>query len=85
MIAKHFQVVKLELEAALKREQWEEMNELFEECKKYGGPTHYDTLADLVLVIYSCMSKDNVDSKYQSSQYRHQQFAPKVNSCPRSS
>ena len=67
MIAKHFQIVKLELEAALKREQWEELDDLFEQCWKYGGSAYYDTLADLVLVIYSCMSKANVDSKYQSS------------------
>ena len=67
MIAKHFQIVKLELEAALKRGQWEELDELFEECWKYEGTTYYDTLADLVLVIYTCMSKENVDRKHQSS------------------
>ncbi|KAL5459232.1 hypothetical protein PMIN06_002899 [Paraphaeosphaeria minitans] len=66
MIAKHLQVVKLELEASLKREQWDELESLFDECWKYGGPTHYDTLADLVLIMYSSMAKDNVDSKYQT-------------------
>jgi hypothetical protein len=68
MIAKHSQIVKLELEAALKREQWEELDSLFDECWRYGGPTHYDTLADLVLIIYSSMSKDKVDSRYQTSE-----------------
>lgn len=68
MTAKHLQVVKLELEAALKREQWDELDALFDECWKYGGPTHYDTLADLVLIMYSSMAKDKVDSKYQTSE-----------------
>lgn len=68
MIAKHLQVVKLELEAALKQEQWDELEDLFEECWKYGGPTHYDTLADLVLIIYSSMAEDSVDAKYQTSE-----------------
>ncbi|KAF1978032.1 SPO22-domain-containing protein [Bimuria novae-zelandiae CBS 107.79] len=66
MTAKHSQVVKLELESALKQEQWEELDNLFAACWEFGGPTHYDTLADLVLVIYSCMSKHSVDSKYQT-------------------
>ncbi|KAK7183868.1 hypothetical protein PSPO01_10204 [Paraphaeosphaeria sporulosa] len=66
MVAKHLQVVKLELEASLKREQWDDLESLFSECWKYGGPTHYDTLADLVLIIYSSMAKDKVDSKYQT-------------------
>ncbi|KAJ4356283.1 sporulation-specific protein 22 [Didymosphaeria variabile] len=66
MTAKHVQVVKLELEAALKREQWEELDDLFEECWRYGEPQHYDTLADLVLIMYSSLSKDNVDGKYQT-------------------
>ncbi|KAF2447271.1 SPO22-domain-containing protein [Karstenula rhodostoma CBS 690.94] len=66
MIAKHLQVVKLELEATLRREQWDELDSLFYECWKYGGPTHYDTLADLVLIMYSSMAKDNVDRKYQT-------------------
>lgn len=73
MIAKHFQIVKLELEAALKREEWDELNGLFEECWKYGGPDRYGTLADLVLIIFSCMPKENVDSKYQSSRLPHYQ------------
>ncbi|KAL1606688.1 sporulation-specific protein 22 [Paraconiothyrium brasiliense] len=67
IIAKHSQVIKLELEAALKREQWEEMDDLFEECWRYGESQHYDTLADLVLIMYSSMSKDKVDGKYQTS------------------
>ena len=66
MIAKHLQVVKLELEAALKREQWDELDGLFKECWKYGDPAHYDTLADLVLIVYSSMAEDHVDAKYQN-------------------
>jgi hypothetical protein len=69
VITKHFQVVKLELEAALRLEQWDEMNDLFDECWKFKNPEHYETLADLVLVIQSCISKANLDHKYQNSEF----------------
>jgi hypothetical protein len=69
MIAKHYQVVKLELEAALKLEQWDEMDELFGQCFKFENPQHLETLADLVLVTYSCITKANLDGKYQTSNF----------------
>jgi len=59
--------VKLELEAALKREQWDEIHDLFDQCWKFDSPERYDTLADLALVIFSSMSQANIDTKYQSS------------------
>jgi hypothetical protein len=67
IISKHFQIVKLELEAVLKLEKWDELDELFEQCWKYKSPDHYETLADLVLVIHSCLVQVNVDEKYQKS------------------
>ncbi|KAF1852174.1 SPO22-domain-containing protein [Cucurbitaria berberidis CBS 394.84] len=66
IISKHFQVVKLELEAVLKLEKWDELDDLFEQCWKYKSPDHYETLADLVLVIHSCVVKAALDVKYQS-------------------
>ncbi|KAH7090298.1 meiosis protein SPO22/ZIP4 like-domain-containing protein [Paraphoma chrysanthemicola] len=65
IISKHFQIVKLELEAALKLERWDELDDLFDQCWKYKSPDRYETLADLVLVIHSCVVKADVDEKYQ--------------------
>jgi hypothetical protein len=70
IIAKHFQVVKLELEAAMKLEQWDEMDDLFDECWKFKNPEHYETLADLVLIIHSQVVKANLDGQYQNSKWR---------------
>lgn len=67
VISKHFQVIKLELEAALKLEDWDSLDNLFEECWKYKDPQHFETLADLVLVIHSCVVKANIDGRYQTS------------------
>lgn len=71
--AKHLQVIKLELEAALKLEQWDDMDELFDQCWKYNGQGPYETLADLVLIIHSSIVKASLDRKYQSSKY-HSKF-----------
>ncbi|KAH8730487.1 meiosis protein SPO22/ZIP4 like-domain-containing protein [Phaeosphaeriaceae sp. PMI808] len=65
IISKYFQVVKLELEAVLKLERWDELDDLFEQCWKYKTPDHYETLADLVLVIHSCIVQANVGGSYQ--------------------
>ncbi|KAL5114846.1 sporulation-specific protein 22 [Pleosporales sp. CAS-2024a] len=65
IISKHFQIVKLELEAVLKLEKWDELDDLFEQCWKYKTPDHYETLADLVIVIHSCIVQANADEKYQ--------------------
>lgn len=67
VISKHFQIVKLELEAVLKLEKWNEIDGLFEQCWKYKSPDHYETLADLVLVIHSCMMTVDLHEKYRSS------------------
>ncbi|OCK77725.1 SPO22-domain-containing protein [Lepidopterella palustris CBS 459.81] len=66
LIAKHFQVIKFELEAILKLEVWNSMDDLFEECWKYENPHQYETLADLVLVIHSCIVKVDPAGKYQA-------------------
>lgn len=68
MISKHFQVVKLELEAVLKLQKWDQLDELFDQCWKYKSPDHYETLADLVLVIHGCVVQAELDIKYQKSE-----------------
>jgi hypothetical protein len=60
-------VVKLELEAVLKLQKWDEFDELFDQCWKYKSPDRYETLADLVLVIHACIVKAELDKKYQTS------------------
>jgi hypothetical protein len=40
---------------------------LFEQCWKCKSVDRYETLADLVLVIHSCLVQANVDEKYQRS------------------
>ena len=69
IISKHFQVVKLELEAVLKLKKWDDLDDLFEQCWKYKTPDRYETLADLVLVIHSCLVKADAGAKYQSSEW----------------
>ncbi|KAJ5063293.1 meiosis protein SPO22/ZIP4 like-domain-containing protein [Bipolaris maydis] len=65
IISKHFQVVKLELEASLKLRKWDELDELFDQCWVYRNPYHYETLADLTLVIHHCIVQAELDIKYQ--------------------
>jgi F0F1-type ATP synthase alpha subunit len=67
VIAKHLQVIKLELEAVLKLEKWDAFDELFDECWKYKSLKHYETLADLILVIYAGVSKANLEGSYRTS------------------
>ncbi|KAI4944815.1 hypothetical protein J4E91_008503 [Alternaria rosae] len=65
IMSKYFQIVKLELEAVLKLERWDELDDLFDQCWKYKNPDHYETLADLVLVVHGCIVKAGLDVKYQ--------------------
>ena len=60
-------MVKLELEAVLKLQRWDELDELFNQCWKYKYPDHYETLADLVLIIHDCMVKAELDVEYKKS------------------
>ncbi|KAF2199170.1 SPO22-domain-containing protein [Delitschia confertaspora ATCC 74209] len=68
-ISKYVSVVKLELEAAMKLHDWDGLDGLLDECWKYENPDHLDTLADLVLVIHSCLVKANVVDKYQAKTF----------------
>jgi hypothetical protein len=54
----------------LKLEKWNELDDLFDQCWKYKSPDHYETLADLVLVIHACMTQAGVEEKYQKSKPR---------------
>jgi hypothetical protein len=53
----------------LKLERWDELDDLFDQCWKYKSPDHYETLADIVLVIHTCIVQACVDEKYQKSRY----------------
>jgi len=66
-MSKYFQIVKLELESVLKLERWDELDDLFDQCWKYKNPDHYETLADLVLVVHGCIVKAGLENKYQKS------------------
>ncbi|KAF2659423.1 SPO22-domain-containing protein [Lophiostoma macrostomum CBS 122681] len=66
VMTKHLQIIKLELEAVLKLEKWDAFDELFEECWKYKDSKHYETLADLILVIYAGVSKANLEGSYRN-------------------
>lgn len=66
--SKHFQVIKFELEAALKLRQWDAMDEIFEHCWSFndsiGSPGGWDNFADLVLVIHAAMVEAKLDPSY---------------------
>ncbi|KAF2839609.1 SPO22-domain-containing protein [Patellaria atrata CBS 101060] len=65
LISKHFELVKFELESTLKLSDWDAMDELFDACWKYENPKQYDTLADLVLVVYHRIIEVSAGSSYQ--------------------
>ena len=67
ILSKQLQIVKLELEAALKLQRWDELDHLFEQCWNCKSSDRYETLADLVLVIHSCLLQTNADKKHQGS------------------
>ncbi|KAF2114687.1 meiosis protein SPO22/ZIP4 like-domain-containing protein [Lophiotrema nucula] len=63
--SKHFQVIKLELEATMRLEEWDRLDGLFDEALRYKEPGNCESLADLVLVIHTQVVKANVDGKRQ--------------------
>lgn len=68
IVAKYHQVIKLELEALLKLKKWSDMDGLFQEYWKYDDPGQYETLADLLLVIYSCIENEDVERKHHDGE-----------------
>lgn len=67
ILSKQLQVVKLELEAVLKLQKWDDLENLFEQCWSCKSSDRYETLADLVLIIHSCLVQADVDKKHQGS------------------
>ncbi|UPX15900.1 sporulation-specific protein 22 [Ascochyta rabiei] len=65
ILSKQLQIVKLELEAVLKLQRWDELDSLFEQCWTCKSSDRYETLADLVLVIHSSLVQANADARYQ--------------------
>jgi hypothetical protein len=67
ILSKQLQIVKLELEAVLKLQRWDDLENLFEQCWSCKSSDRYETLADLVLVIHSCLVQADADKKHQGS------------------
>lgn len=61
--------MKLELEAALRLQKWDDLDELFEQCWSCKSSDRYETLADLVLVIHSGLMQAEAANSYQSSKF----------------
>ena len=69
-MSKQLQVVKLELEASLKLQKYDDLEGLFEQCWNCKSADRYDTLADLILVIHADLVKSGVQASSQSSTQR---------------
>ena len=74
--SKQLQVVKLELEATLRLQRWDDLEELFEQCWNCKSSDRYESLADLVLVIHSGLVQADVAGSYQSSECIRQSWDP---------
>jgi len=70
IMSKQLQVVKLELEASLKLQKYDDLEGLFEQCWNCKSADRYDTLADLILVIHADLVKSGVQASSQSSTQR---------------
>jgi hypothetical protein len=68
LVAKHFELVKYELEAVLHLKNWQSLDTLFQECWTYENAKRWDTLADLALVISDelCKTTPSNASHYQT-------------------
>lgn len=62
-VTKHYQIVKLELEATAKLRKWEAFGLLFEQAVKYTVPDNLESLADLTLTILEEEEKNGTDDK----------------------
>ncbi|PSN68963.1 SPO22-domain-containing protein [Corynespora cassiicola Philippines] len=62
-VTKHYQIVKLELEATAKLRKWEAFGLLFEQAVKYTVPDNLESLADLTLAILEEEKKNGTDDK----------------------
>lgn len=63
---KCFELLKYDLEAILKLQRWEELDAVLDSCLAQPASSHWDTLADLVIVIHTHMSNAELASSYQS-------------------
>ncbi|KAF2017110.1 SPO22-domain-containing protein [Aaosphaeria arxii CBS 175.79] len=67
LLAKHSQVIKLELEAVLKLKKWDEFEEVFGACWKYKANGQHHTLADLALVIFASADEEGAGRTYKNN------------------
>ncbi|KAF2745815.1 SPO22-domain-containing protein [Sporormia fimetaria CBS 119925] len=67
---KYAQIVKLELEAALKLEDWDGLDKLLDNCLVHVDEGHLQTLADLVFVIQTFVQKAGPEGRHQSKVFK---------------
>lgn len=56
------ELLRLNVESVFKLEQWDKLDEALAACLNFQGTTRWDTLADLVMVIYDQTSSLAIDS-----------------------
>lgn len=55
------EMLKFNVESVFKLEQWENLNDALTACLEFQGIARWDTLADLVIIIYDQASKLSID------------------------
>jgi len=63
--AKILQLLRFELEAIVKLEKWDDLDAALVRCLEQTELDHLETLADLVIVIHTHMTINNVHTRYQ--------------------
>ncbi|KAM0719528.1 hypothetical protein Q7P37_003658 [Cladosporium fusiforme] len=56
------EMLKFNVESVFKLEQWDSLDEALTSCLEFQGTARWDTLADLVIIIYDQTSKLSIDS-----------------------
>jgi hypothetical protein len=60
--ARALELLRMNVESVFKLEQWKKLSEALGACLEFQGTDRWDTLADLVLIIYDHTSKLAIDS-----------------------
>ncbi|KAL9084962.1 MAG: hypothetical protein Q9165_007828 [Trypethelium subeluteriae] len=64
--AKRFELLRLQLECAVRLGSWNELDELLDECVKQDRIQRLEKLADLVFSVHSALVKSDEGSRHQS-------------------
>jgi hypothetical protein len=65
MHAKRFELFRFQLEGAVRRQSWNELEDLLDQCLTYDRFQHLEKLADLVLSIHGTVLKSEAGSQTQ--------------------